>query len=135
MGEYHVVSSIEAPQLEHFSHHFLPTASPDDIVETIRNRELLEVKEDTHGESATPSSASSEVPTRDLSAHARACQVVRNDHISFNPKLHVFNVKGTSGVTHVVTLFPRETCSCPSTGDCYHLLATKYSLGFQPTSK
>ncbi len=135
MGEYHIVSSFHAPQLDHFSDHFLPTASPRDIVDSIRNRELPEIKEGTHEESTTSSNTSSDVPTRDQSAHARACQVVRNNHISFDPKLHVFNVKGTTGVTRVVTLFPRETCSCPSTGDCYHILACKYSLGIQPTSK
>ena len=28
-----------------------------------------------------------------------------------------------------MTLFPRETCSCPSTGTCYHIIAAKMSLG------
>ena len=30
---------------------------------------------------------------------------------------------------HVVTLFPRETCSCPSTSQCYHILAAKMCIG------
>ena len=30
---------------------------------------------------------------------------------------------------HVVTLFPKETCSCPSTTECYHILAAKMSIG------
>ena len=46
-----------------------------------------------------------------------------------DPKLDVFNVKGTSGVTGVVTIFPKESCSCPSTSSCHHILAVKLSLG------
>ena len=35
------------------------------------------------------------------------------------------NVKGTSSVTCVVTIFPKENCSCPSTSSCYQILAVK----------
>ena len=48
---------------------------------------------------------------------------------SFDNKLHCFTVKGTSGVLRVVTLFPKENCSCPSTGECYHLMAVRLSIG------
>lgn len=135
IGEYHVVSSMKACQLQHFSHQFIPTASPNEIIRNIRYRKESEEKEIIQEESARPNDAGDDVPTRSLSAHARACQVVTNNHISFDPKLHVFNVKGTSGVTRVVTLYPQETCSCPSTSECYHILATKYSIGIQPTPK
>ena len=30
---------------------------------------------------------------------------------------------------HVVTLFPKESCLCPSTNTCYHILAAKLSIG------
>ena len=58
--------------------------------------------------------------TRMLSAQAQS--VISAGNITFDPKLHCFNVKGLSGVTRVVTLFPKPSCSCPSTGDCYHIL-------------
>jgi hypothetical protein len=48
-----------------------------------------------------------------LSGEARAQLVVKADNISFDCKLHVFNVKGLSGTTRVVSLFPKPTCSCP----------------------
>lgn len=35
---------------------------------------------------------------------------------------------GTTGNAHAVRLFP-ESCSCPSTGRCYHLLAAQMSVG------
>ena len=77
---------------------------------------------------------------RTLTAHARAQLVVQNDKISFDTKLHVFNVKGLSGVTRVVTLFPRPSCSCPScscpsTGECYHILAAKLIMGMSVSTK
>ena len=53
-----------------------------------------------------------------MSSLTRAREVMKADDISFNTKFHCFNVKGTSGTTRVVTLFPKETCSCPATGDC-----------------
>ena len=30
---------------------------------------------------------------------------------------------------HLVTLFPKETCTCPSTTQCYHILAAKLAIG------
>lgn len=47
-------------------------------------------------------------PSRNTSTKARADQVVKANHIGFVPNLHAFNVKGTSGMTRVVTLYPRE---------------------------
>ncbi len=40
-----------------------------------------------------------------------------------------------SGVLRVVTLFPKETCSCPSTGQCYHLLAVRLCVGMTELKK
>ena len=38
---------------------------------------------------------------------------------------------GTSGTPHAVRIFPRETCTCPSTGRCYHVLAVRMSVGLE----
>ena len=73
--------------------------------------------------------------TRNLSSNARACLLLESGMISFDHKLHVFTVKGTSGVPRVVTLFPKLTCSCPSTGVCYHILAVQMSVGIQKEQK
>ena len=35
----------------------------------------------------------------------------------------------------MVTLFPKETCKCPATGECYHLLAVRMSLGMTELKK
>ena len=60
---------------------------------------------------------------------------MKADNISFNTKFHCFNMKGTSGTTRVVTLFPKENCSFPATGKCYHLLAVWMSLGMTELKK
>lgn len=67
--------------------------------------------------------------TKSLSTQARAQIVLQSDNLSFDTKLHVFNVRGLSGITRVVSLYPKPTCSCPSTGECYHIVAAKLSLG------
>ena len=36
---------------------------------------------------------------------------------------------GTSGNAHAVRLFPGESCTCPSTNTCYHILAARMSIG------
>ena len=49
--------------------------------------------------------------------------------VCHNPSLGTFTVKGTGGTTHAVTLFPTESCSCPSTTRCYHIIAAWHSVG------
>jgi len=55
--------------------------------------------------------------------------IINNNDISFNPKMRIFIVKGTKEVPRMATLFPKQSCTCPSTGECYHVLAIKISLG------
>ena len=65
------------------------------------------------------------IPTSHLSMYARAMLIVENDNIVFNTKMSTFIVKGSKEVKRIVTLFPKATCSCLSTGECYHILAAK----------
>lgn len=55
--------------------------------------------------------------------------LIDNKCISHDPKLGTFTVIGTGGKPHAVKLFPVETCSCPSTSTCYHIIGVKMSLG------
>ena len=54
--------------------------------------------------------------------------MIEENRISMDVKLHTFTVLVFER-PHVVTLFPKETCSCPSTSPCYHILAAKLSVG------
>ena len=44
-------------------------------------------------------------------------------------KLGVFTVLGTTGNAHAVHLFPKESCTCPASSLCYHIIAAKLSIG------
>ena len=43
-----------------------------------------------------------------------------------------FVVKGSCGQKYAVTLFPKETCQCPSTRHCRHILSAMMAIGFEP---
>ena len=49
--------------------------------------------------------------------------IIEKKQISQNQSLGVFTVIGTSGNPHAIRIFPKESCTCPSTGRCYHILA------------
>ena len=102
----------------------LPITQIQEIVQTQESEIIQEQNDDKQT-----------VSTRNLSSRARAQLLLESGNISFDHKLHVFTVKGVSGVPRVVTLFPKQTCSCPSTGECYHILAIQMSLGKEIESK
>ena len=54
---------------------------------------------------------------------------MNSGNISHNEKLGVFTVLGTTGNPNVIRLFPKESCSCPSTRRCYHIMAVRMSIG------
>ena len=74
------------------------------------------------------SNAASKLPSKNLTQLERARFVIEQNRLTVDTKLHTFTVLG-SARPHVVTLFPNETCSCPSTTMCYHILAAKMSIG------
>lgn len=58
-------------------------------------------------------------------------QVIEKKQISHNQSLGVFTVIGTTGNPHAIRIFPRESCTCPSTGRCYHITAVRMSIGLE----
>lgn len=61
-----------------------------------------------------------------------ACRgILEEGKISHNYKLGVFTIVGTKGIPHAVRLFPKESCTCPSSTQCYHILAAKMSIGME----
>lgn len=45
--------------------------------------------------------------------------------------MKTFTILGSGDKPQAVKLFPKETCTCPSTVQCYHILAAKMSIGMQ----
>ena len=130
IGEYHLKSVYANIQPRQGLVDYIPTSTPGEVVERIKKGEgnITQIEE-LHTD-VPPN----DLPTRSLTIHARAQQLLEFNQISFDPKLHVFTVKGSSGVPRVVAVFPKESCSCPSTNGCYHLLVVKLSLGVQSTN-
>ena len=46
-----------------------------------------------------------------------------------------FVIKGSNDSKYAVTLFPNETCQCPSTTECYHIIAAKKAIGMSTESR
>jgi len=62
------------------------------------------------------------------SSSERAKNIIDNGQLSLDSKLGVFVVQG-SQEPRLVKLFPRESCSCPATSSCYHIIAAKMAVG------
>ena len=73
-------------------------------------------------------------PSFDTSQHALAEYVLDNNLITLVPTQGAFIVQDRSG-KYCVTLFPKESCQCPSTTTCFHILAAKMSIGQEPIEK
>ncbi|SMN01976.1 hypothetical protein SPONN_283 [uncultured Candidatus Thioglobus sp.] len=124
LGQYTLALTHSSLKVQEFD--YLPTSSPEEIVKRIRDGNII-------SHEACSAENAEKVSSSNWSSLARAQAILQADNITFDMKLHCFNVKGSSGTTRVVTLFPKESCSCPSTGDCYHRLAVRLCLGMATT--
>ena len=75
-----------------------------------------------------------DLTSQNLSQTQRAKCVTEDNKISIDSKLHTFIIMGST-CPHAVTLHPKETCSCPSTTECYHIMAAKMAIGKQEDVK
>ena len=57
--------------------------------------------------------------------------ILEEGKIAHNSAMGVFTVVGTKGKAHAVKNFPKVSCTCPSNGQCYHILAVKMSIGME----
>ncbi len=111
LGNYHVhpmfsnIADTQPPLLPEENMY-----TPEEIIKRIRGN----LANTPHEVSTDDSSEPVDKPIYQLTQSERARRVIEQAKISFDPKLHTFTVLGTSR-PHAVTLFPRETCSCPST--------------------
>ena len=54
---------------------------------------------------------------------------VENNGVTFVENQKAFIVNGNNNKKYAVALFPKETCQCPATGTCYHILAARIKIG------
>ena len=55
--------------------------------------------------------------------------IIQNKGVIHVPEMQCFLVKGTKDARYAVQLFSKQTCRCPSTSQCYHIVAAKMSIG------
>ena len=123
LGNYHLHSDFQGI----FDEQPIPQIivyPPEDFVKRIKG-ELME--RSNAGQDEEPQ-RENKTCNPHLSQESRAKKVVDEGKVVHNPQLKVFTVIGTNQ-PHAVTLFPKETCTCPSTTSCYHILAAKMSIG------
>ena len=101
--------------------------SPEQIVERIKGN-----PKETTTKNIAPKP---QKPPKALSQRERARRLIEGKKICFEPTLHTFTVIGSEEHPHVVRLFPKESCSCPSTTQCYHILAAKMCIGMESDSQ
>ena len=118
------------------------TLNPEETVQQIKSRTTVLPSSSSLTVSVSQDDLQSEMATNQQSQElpsilARARNVIKSNKISFNAQMHIFNVEGTQSDVRVVKLHPKETCSCPASGTCYHIMAAKLSLGIKeiPTTK
>ena len=122
LGKYHLhqrfanMSTVQLP--------LLPVYSPEEIVDRVKGR-ILKSEDKLTLEQKTCSTGNAQ-----LSQAQRANMVIEQRRISLDPVFHSFTVLGST-CPHVVTLFPKQSCSCPSTSVCYHIIAAQLSVGIR----
>lgn len=82
---------------------------------------------------ASPTDAVPESPciirdTRELGQFSLAKYVLDNKGVTHVPECNAYIVKGHNDKKYCVTLHP-ETCQCPSSTRCYHILAVRMNVG------
>ena len=127
MGNYHLHACFTGM----FDDQSIPQIivySPEDIVKQLKgelvsnlstNSCVQDTTQQRHGQIA--------------SQESRAKRLLEEGKVVHNPSLKVFTVMGTDR-PHAVTLFPKETCTCPSTVRCYHIMAARMSVGINDES-
>ena len=68
-------------------------------------------------------------PVKLASQHSLAVQAINDNGITLVPSMKEFMVKGSKETKYAVTLFPKETCNCPATTRCFHIIAVMMAIG------
>lgn len=125
LGNYHMhpqYHTLAAPPIPNET-----VYSPNDIVAKVKGN-LEEVPEPMETKKAAA------VSNNHLSQRMRAHRLLEDNKISYDSKLHTFTVLGSEDKPQAIKLFPKPTCTCPSTKQCYHILAAKLYLGMEDTT-
>ena len=68
------------------------------------------------------------------SQEGHANMVIFDKGIALVPEMGGFTVKGENNKLYAVKLFPKESCQCPATGRCYHIIAARKNINLPTES-
>lgn len=100
---------------------------PDKLIDLSRANVTLET-EVGHVKTEVEPPSKKETKSKTLSQESLANQVLLDKGITLVPDIGGFMVRGNKDKLNAVTLFPKESCQCPSTTRCYHILAAMRSI-------
>jgi len=130
LGQFVLRDIFSAAKLEEDEVSFCPiSCNSEDIVTFVRgNLENME-----HVDTADVEVENTAPPGRDLvpdrkSQTAMAIETEKAGKVIHVPQMKSFMVEGLTGQKYAVSLFPKESCQCPSSTTCYHILAAKLSV-------
>ena len=128
VGNYSLAGKYEHLKIVHLENEIIKHPHPDEIVKRLKYK-MSESSKTVKADFKQEVDDKESIQTSHLSMYARGMLIVENNNIVFNTKMSAFIVKGSKEVKRIVTLFPKEKCSCLSTGECYHIVAAKIRLG------
>ena len=104
---------------------FIEYISPQDIVGRVQAKQVIQTDNEFQPDQKTTDKNMDKHPSSQID---RANLVLTENRISFDPKLGVFIVRNSEGNHNAVALFPKQSCTCASTKECYHIIAAKMNL-------
>lgn len=135
LGEYHLRAAYQIAKIDIEDLDLISTRSPETIVQHLKKDiSLDDGSTDVTVENLDDESEKLMYSKQPVTMFSRAQALVEDNKINFNPKMHIFNVQGTHDV-RVISLYPKENCSCPANGMCYHILGVKLSLGTKESGR
>ena len=116
VGDYSLTGKYEHLKIVHLENEIIKHPPPDGIVKQLKYK-MSESSKTFKADFKQEVDDKESIQTSHLSMYARAMLIAENDNIVFNAKISAFIVKGSKEVKRIVTHFPKEKCSCLSTGN------------------
>ena len=91
---------------------------------------------DIENDVSRPTETETDTLTKKYSSQTSlATKVLTDNAITLVPSMGAFVIKGSKESKYAVTLFPKETCQCPSRTECYHIIPAKKAIGMSTESR
>ena len=143
MGEFHLRKQYAYASVDPEDITLNNVIHPDSIIDLLRAKLTLEKQSDTGSscvknkenqtdeniECADTDAEPKATRSKTIAQESLANKVLLDKGITLVPEFGGFMVKGSENRLYAVTLFPTETCQCPSTTRCYHIIAAMKSIG------